>query len=888
MTLPPGARLGPYEVVAPLGSGGMGEVYRARDPRLGRDVAIKALPGVFAADPERLARFEREAKLLAALSHPNVGAIYGLEEVAGQRYLVLEFVEGLTLATRLGRGALPLEEALEVCRQIAAALEAAHERDIVHRDLKPGNVMLTPSGGVKVLDFGLAKGGATAATSSDPSLSESPTMTYAATGAGVILGTAAYMSPEQARGRAVDKRTDIWSFGCVLYEGLAGRQAFVGETVSDLIARILEREPDLGALPGTTPQRLRELLRRCLEKDARRRLRDIGDARIEIEDVLAVRSSGSARAAAAARSRSAVWLALFGAGVAMASAALTLLVPRLFDHRPAPHPTRFSVLAAPGVTLANDGAECAISPDGRTLAYTAVDTAGTSLIVVRPLESLAARALPGTENGDQPFWSPDSRFVAFFADGKLKKVPVEGGGPEVLCAANNGRGGSWSPRGVIVFCPAGEGPLYQVSANGGDPQPVTTLDSTRHETAHRFPWFLPDGRHFMFSALPGRQGKNDLEVAVLDSPQRVHLLSTTGGAVYSPPGYLVYWRNQNIAAQRFDPAGLRVIGEPLTLSDVPAASNYSGARIVTASGTGALAYVSGRFANTSMVWVDRAGKRLGAVPAPAGRYLGGTVSPDGRRVAMEREVSYSESDLWLVELDRGVTTRFTFGPERNSGPIWSPDGSRIMFESNREGPWNLYVKPVSGATAEQTLYRSEGYFKHPDWWSPDGRLAGFEQLDPRTGWDLWYIPTGGEDHTPKPYLRTPFNERFSQLSPDGRWVVYASDESGRNEVYVQSFPDPGVKHQVTTDGGANPGWRADGKELLFAAADGATVMAAEVTTTPDFRSSVPHALFRVPPTSTGVVPLPDFSRILLMLPAGDVTPASATVVLDWAADAKRK
>ena len=615
MTLAPGARLGPYEIVAPLGSGGMGEVYRARDPRLGRDVAIKALPAAFAADPERLARFEREAKLLAALSHPNVGAIYGLEEVAGQRYLVLEFVEGVTLATRLARGALPLEEALEVCRQIAAALEAAHERDIVHRDLKPGNVMLTPAGGVKVLDFGLAKGGAGAAPSSEPNLSATPPMTYSATGAGVILGTAAYMSPEQARGRAVDKRTDIWAFGCVLYECLAGRQAFVGETVSDLIARILEREPDLGALPGTTPQRLRELLRRCLEKDARRRLRDIGDARIEIEDVLAVRSSGTARAAAAARSRSSLGLALFGVGIAVVTAAITLLVPRLFGQRPAPRPTRFAVLAPPGVTLANDGAECAISPDGRSLACTVVDSAGTSLIYVRPLESLTARALPGTENGDQPFWSPDSRSIGFFADGKLKKVPVDGGGPEVLCAANNGRGGTWSPRGVIVFCPAGEGPLYRVSANGGDPQPVTTLDSTRHETAHRFPWFLPDGRHFVFSALPGRQGKNDLDVAVLDSPRRVHLLSTTGSAVYAPPGYLVYWRNASLAAQRFDPAGLRVSGEPVTLGDVPAASNYTGARVVTASKTGALAYVSGRFANTQMVWFDRAGRRLGSVPA---------------------------------------------------------------------------------------------------------------------------------------------------------------------------------------------------------------------------------------------------------------------------------
>jgi Tol biopolymer transport system component len=887
VTLAAGARLGSYEVTGPLGAGGMGEVYRARDTRLGRDVAIKALPAAFEQEPERLARFEREAKLLASLSHPNVGAIYGLEEANGHRYLVLEFVEGETLARRLTRGPLPLEEALEVCRQIAAAVEAAHESGIVHRDLKPGNVMITPSGGVKVLDFGLAKSGAASGSSSDPSLSASPTMTYSATGAGVILGTAAYMSPEQARGKAVDKRTDIWSFGCVLYECLTGRQVFEGETVSDLIARILERDPDLGALPAPTPNRVRELLRRCLEKDGRRRLRDIGDAKIEIEDVLAVRSSGSARAAAAAgRPGSVLGLAAFGAAVALVSVAATLLVPAAFRRAPPARPTRFPVLAPEAATLAADGAECSISPDGRTLAFVAVDSGGTALVWARPLESLTARPLPGTENGDLPFWSPDSRFVGFFADGKLKKVPVQGGAPEVLCDANNGRGGTWNASGVIVFCPAGEGPLYQVSASGGDPRPVTSLDSTRHETGHRFPCFLPDGRHFLFSVLPGRQGKLDIDVGSLDSPKRAHVLAATSGAVYAPPGDLIFERNLALAAQRFDARRLRLVGDPLSLGDVPAASNYTGARLASASATGTLAFLSGQILNTTPVWVDRSGRTQGTVHVPAGRYTGASLSPDGRRALLVRENGPTESDLWMVELDRGVMTRFTYGPSQNTAAVWSPDASRIAFESDRDGPFDFFVKPASGATAEEPLLQSSAFFKHLGDWSRDGKIIVYQQLDARTGWDLWILPLEG-DRTPRPYLRTPFNERFGSLSPDGKWMAYSSDESGRSEVYVQSFPAPGNKVQISTGGGFAGAWRSDGREILFAGPDGQTTMSADVTTAPEFRASAPRAINKLPSNLAGLAITPDFQRLLLLLPSGDAVPASVTIVLDWNAALRR-
>ena len=508
MSLAPGTRLGPYEVVSPLGVGGMGEVYRARDPRLGRDVAIKALPADVSHDAERLARFEREARLLASLSHPNIAGIHGLEDVEGQRYLVLEYVDGETLARSLGRGPLPLDEALGVCREIAAGVEAAHEGGIVHRDLKPGNVMLTPAGGVKVLDFGLAKGGAAAKEGSDPALSTSPTMTHAATQAGVVLGTAAYMSPEQARGRAVDRRTDIWSFGCVLYECLAGRPVFEGETVSDLVARILEREPDWAVLPVGVPARVRELLRRCLVKDPKQRLRDIGDARIELEQVMARSSSGAIAvqaediAGGPAARRIPWWAAAIG--VITLTVLAVLLVGRVTERAGPRIARRFEVSPPPGMNLVTDPVECAISPDGRLLAFAPADSSGMPRLWVRPIDSFAPRELPGTAGATQPFWSPDGRFIGFFAEGKLKKVPAAGGDVEILCDVRASRGGTWNRDGVILFAPTSNGPIFRVSANGGDPTPVTQLDSALKETAHRFPRFLPDGRHFTFSALTGQ------------------------------------------------------------------------------------------------------------------------------------------------------------------------------------------------------------------------------------------------------------------------------------------------------------------------------------------------------------------------------------------------
>ena len=880
MTAP--QRIGEYPIERELGRGGMGIVYLGRDPRLDRPVAIKVLPEAFTKDPERLARFDREAKLLAALHHPNIAGIYGIEESGGERFLALEYVEGPTLADRLARGALPIDESLELGAQIAAALEAAHEAGIIHRDLKPGNVKITPAGVVKVLDFGLAKGAGSA--DSSPDLSQSPTLTYMATGVGMILGTAAYMSPEQARGKIVDRRTDIWSFGCVLYEMLTGRQLFAGETVSDTIAKILEREPDWSAIPAAVPEKLRDLLRRCLEKDARKRLRDIGDARLELEEAVAARTSKSRLAAAeieaargAARARTPVWAY---AALAAAVGLLAFLGLRpLLVHETKPV-VRLSVAEGEGADLDGDPVDCAISPDGGTITFVAADSANTSRLWSRPIGSLRARPIPGTENAFKPFWSADSRWIGFFADGKLKKVRPEGG-VETICEASNGRGAAWSSQGTIVFAPAGEGPLFAVSAAGGEPRQVTTLDSTRHETAHRFPCFLPDQRHFLYVALPGGARGFQVLAGSLDGRAARPLLVTDSAPVYADPGYLVYLRDRNLVAQRFDAGSLRVQGDPLSLPDTPASSNTTGARPATVSANGTLAYMNGTITNSRLTWYDRTGHVTGTVPLPAAQYQLPFLSPDGSTVAVDRVASANETDLQLVDLARGAATRFTYGPRQNTTAIWSHDGSRIAFESNRNGPFDIFVKPANGAHPESALIAGRSQFQHPTSWSPDDKLLAFYELDPKTGFDIWIVPTDGSG-PPVPYLQTPFQEQFPMISPDGRWMLYNSDESGRPEAYVQSFPTPGHKYQITTDGCFFEMWRPDGKEIFFIGLDAVTILAAEVQETGDsFRASAPRTLFHVPPNTNGFAPARDGQRFLIPVPEGNTTAPSITVVLNW-------
>ena len=878
-------RIGVYPIERELGRGGMGVVYLGRDPRLDRPVAIKVLPEAFALDPERLARFEREARLLASLRHPNIAGIYGLEEADGRRFLALEYVEGETLAERLARGALPVDEALEVCGQIAAALEAAHEGGVIHRDLKPANVKRTPAGEVKVLDFGLAKGAG--AAESSPDLSQSPTMTYGATGAGVVLGTAAYMSPEQARGKVVDRRTDIWSFGCVLYECLTGRQLFTGETASDIIAKILEREPDWNTVPQAVSEKVRDLLRRCLEKDARRRLRDIGDARLELEEALAARASSSRIAAAEAGARrkgralGAPWVAYAIAAAAIAVAAIAVLGPRLGERARQARPTRLSVMEPEGTTLFDDPVQSAISPDGRTIAFTAIDSTGTSRLWLRPLESLKARPLAGTDDAGLPFWSPDGAFLGFFAAGKLKKLRVSGGAAEEICPAQNGRGASWSRKNVIVFAPAGEGPLYRVSGSGEGLRPATVLDSTRNETAHRFPCFLPDGERFLYVALPSRGGKFDVSAGNLKSTERRRVTEAESAPIFAAPGYLVFSRGSNLVVQGFEPKSLRITGEPVLLPDVPGQSTNYGYRAASA-GARALAYATGREVNTRLTWLDRSGRELGTIPLPASQYRFANLSPDSRSAVVERYAGPNESDLWLVDVERGVANRFTYGPGLNVGGLWSHDGRSIVFESNRNGPWDIFVKSTNGAEPEKPILESPTQFKHPFSWSPDGRSITVEQLDAKTGWDIWVVPVDGG--APTPYLRSPFDDRFPSISPDGRWMLYGSNESGRFETYVQSFPIPGRKYRVSAAGSFLALWRRDGKEILVFGPDGTTAFVAEVLSAgEDFRTAPMKPLFPIPLGMSGLSGNRDFSRFLTTLPAGKAGPSSITVVLDWPA-----
>jgi Tol biopolymer transport system component len=883
MALAAGTHLGSYEVLAPLGVGGMGEVYRARDSRLGRDVAIKALPDGFAQDPERVARFEREAKLLASLNHPNVGAIHGLEHVDGHRYLVLELVEGETLHQRLARGPLPIAEALDVCRQIAAALESAHEAGIVHRDLKPGNVMLTTSGGVKVLDFGLAKSSAPG-SASDPNLSASPTLTYAGTAAGVIMGTAAYMSPEQARGKPVDKRTDIWSFGCVLYECLSGRRCFEGETVSDLIAGILQGEPDWNALPGKTPRRVRELLRRCLEKDAKRRLRDIGDARIELDEVIAERSATSVSGIgmtipvrSESPRRRAMMLALAAAfGAAVALMAWTAL------HRTAPSPTlRFEIADAEGMNIQFDGAHQALSPDGTMLAFVAGDSSRNRLWV-RPLESLAARPIAGTDGALLPFWSPDSRDIGFFTETKLKRVPAAGGDVVDLCDVKRARGGTWNRQGIIVFAPTSDGPLFRIAAGGGDPQQVTMLDSTRHESGHRFPCFLPDGRHFTFAVLPPVNGKFRIECGSLDSPKHETVLTAASGVTFAAPGHLLAQRGGAIICYPFDPARRRVSGDPMTLRESDTPSNLAGCSGISASSTGSLAYRTLKPFRERFVWANLAGHETQAVPAEPGSYFDIHLSPDNQRVAFASMGQNGDSEIWFCELDRGILSRVSQEPGDNTTPLWSPDGTRIAYANSLSGPQTFIIRSVGGETPAETYLGSDPAFKELYGWTPDGRALIYARQDPTTRWDLWVLPLDG-DHAPRPYLKTPWSEQAATVSPDGRWLTYTSDESGRPEVYVRSFPNAGAKYQVTSGGGGGSQWILGGKQLAFGNVPSRANQGVVVDVLPgtEFRVGPPRTLCTLGDNVGGIAVSGDAQRLLLLIPAGKLASTTIAVVTNW-------
>jgi Tol biopolymer transport system component len=879
-----------YRITAKIGEGGMGEVWRATDTKLNRDVAVKVLPDVFAADPDRLTRFTREAQVLASLNHPNIAHIYDAVGAGHPRpTLVMELVEGPTLAERIAQGPISIDEALPIARQIAEALEYAHERGIVHRDLKPANIKITPEGRVKVLDFGLAKALSNEASAADPV--NSPTLTMRATQLGMILGTAAYMSPEQAKGKPVDRRADIWAFGVVLAEMLTARQMYTGETASEVVAALLLKEPNLDGLPADTPPEIRQLLRRCLAKDPQRRLRDIGEARIAIEECPA--NPGEAKPEAVLQAPPKKPIAWIGTAAALAIA-LAALAAAHFRERAAELPVlRFTVGPSEGAAFGHTFgivSGFAVSPEGRRIAFIEHAANGKDQIWVRSLDTFTAQPLAGTEGASYPFWSPDSRSIGFGVDGKLKRIDAAGGPPLTLADAPNFRGGTWGAGGVIVFAQT-TGGLQRVPASGGAARPATTLDGAKGEVNHRFPSFLPDGRHFVYGALISSANQAMVRIGTLDSTEAKPLLGADSNALFAA-GHLLYLKESTLMAQPFDPDSLTTTGEAVPVAEKVAhiytlAGSFG---VFSASGNGVLAYATGEGGRLGLTWVDRNGKRLSNVGDPS--LLSRVhLSPDGTSAIVN--TMSGNQDIWVFDLARRLPRRFTFDPAQEQEAIWSPDGRTIIFNSNRKGRYDLYRKNADGTGAEELLY-ADDMNKIPNSWSPDGRFLLYTATSPKTDRDIWVLPmTSRQGTAPKPYpwLQTEFQEMNAMFSPDGKWVAYHSNESGTSEVYVAPFPGPGGKRQVSTTGGAVPHWRADGKEIFYNRADNQLMAASVRATGAPLEISEAHPLFNFPATGVGISydVSADGQRFLALLPPEVFNSASEAinVVHNWAAGLKK-
>ena len=854
MTLNPGGKLAHYRLVEKIGEGGMGVVWKAVDTSLDREVAIKVLPDGFDDQPERLARFEREAKLLASLNHPGIAAVYGLHEAEGVRFIAMELVRGEDLAQRLQRGPLALDDALDVALKVARALEAAHGSGVIHRDLKPANILRVPDGKVKVLDFGLAKAlvaeplpdAAAAATRR----SMSPTITSAGTVAGVVLGTASYMSPEQAKGRPVDRRADNWAFGCVLFEMLAGKRPFSGGTISETLAEVLKSEPDWSALPSGTPRGIRRLLRRCLAKDPDIRLHDIADARLEIDDALrepAEREEPGAAPAPPAHTTLARLLPWAVTLLAMAVAGWFALVAPERESSNPPLQVVSSILPPPDMGFDLDHG-LAISPDGTRVAFVARDAEGLGRLWVRSLARATARLLDGTEGARAPFWSPDGRYLGFFAQDRLKKLDLGTGVVESLSGLS-GMGGSvlgatWGSAGDIVFVQDRGAPLMRIPASGGQPEPVTVIENEGPDV-HSWPSFLPDGRHFLY--LVRRYGSDEamgqLRVGTVDGSPSTLLFPSNSAARYVPPGYLVWWQQGNLRAQRFDLASRSLQGEPVALiADVRFDPRIASAAF-SISNTGVLVYQQGgALSGNQLVWLDRRGNELGTI-GPAGSLYDPELSPDGSRIAVDISGETNQGDIWIIDVRRGTSTRLTSAQEDETSPVWSPDGDTLAYcSASGVERFAVFTRPARGSGEARILVQDPQSDLDPVAWHGDFLLLnGFLRLSG----DL--LSFSIKDQETRPYLATPFDERSPDFSPDGRHVAYVSDETGRMEVYVQTFPEPGESWRISADGGGMPRWSPDGSELFFVSPRKELMTVAvsqpEGARGPEF--GAPRSLFRV-------------------------------------------
>jgi serine/threonine protein kinase/Tol biopolymer transport system component len=867
MSLAPGVRLGAYEISALIGAGGMGAVYRAHDSRLGRDVAVKVLHPAFAADPERIQRLEQEARAAAALNHPNILAVHDVGQHDSSPYIVSELLEGQTLRERLHAGAMPVRKAVEYAIQIAHGLAAAHETGIVHRDVKPENIFVTADGRVKILDFGLAKltqlEGALAGASALPT-------TWPDTLPGVVLGTIGYMAPEQVRGLPADHRSDIFAFGAVLYEMLSGQRAFRGDTTVDTMTAILKEDPaDLPAAERHIPPALARIVGRCLEKSPGARFQSTHDLAFAL-DALPIQSGAHTIVEQTGASPKALGerLAWTIAAVAAALWLVTLTAAGLYMSRRGDlSEIRFEVATPPGAPL-----NLAISPDARFVAFIARAPGKTgNSLWVRPLDSTLARPLAGTEGAPrEPFWSPDSRQIGFSADGKLKTVDITGAPPQTLCDAPTFAGGTWNQQDVIVFSTGVA--LKRVAASGGQPVFITEPDQARQETNHRWPFFLPDGNHFLFLASFSEPGTRAIYVGALDSPDRTRLVAADSKAAYAAPGYLLFVRQQTLMAQAFDPSRRELTREASPVAESLRVDTGDGRAAFSVSDSGVLTYRSGAVGQTSqLIWFDRTGKRL-TVGGPSNRYNDLELTIDDQYVAFEQGLP---GDIWVLDLASGITSRITSDAARDADPVWSPDGRKIAFRADRDGG-NLYARAFAAVGEDTPLMKSD-LPKDPSDWSRDGRYLTYESAG-----DVWALPLFG-DRTPQRVTNTSFGESNSRISPDARWVAYQSNESGRSEVYVQSFLRPGAKRQVSATGGTQPRWSRDGNELFYISAD-FTVMAISVKAAGlAFEVGPPTPLFDAPiADGEGNFMVSGDNRFLLNIPDGEQLDVPITVIVNWA------
>jgi Tol biopolymer transport system component/predicted Ser/Thr protein kinase len=882
MPILPGRRLGPYEILSAIGAGGMGEVYKARDTRLDRVVAIKVLPAHLADRSELRERFEREAKTIASLNHPHICTLYDTGHQDEIDFLVMEYLEGETVAQRLQKGSLPIQQVLQYSIEISDALDKAHRKGVTHRDLKPGNIMLTKSG-TKLLDFGLAKLKQDVSPATPDS--QLPTMKSAITGEGTILGTLQYMAPEQVEGKEVDARTDVFAFGTVVYEMATGKKAFAGETSASVMAKILEAEPpSMASLQPMTPPALDRVVKRCLAKDPDKRWQTASDLCEELRWI-AEGSSQTAVPAAATAGRARMlrpWAVVAGLACLIVAviAGFAVLILKPMPPKPV---TRTVITLPPGDRLVGpDQPALALSPDGKQLAYAAIRGV-TSQIYLRSMDSQEARLIPGTEDASEPFFSPDGQWIGFFAGAKLKKVSVNGGAAVTLGDAEGAFGGSWGSQGTIVFAPRTGSPLLQVSDAGGIQQPVSRLE--KGESLHIWPQFLPGGKSVLFTA---GSSSVDSQVAIqsIATGERRNLISGMQPS-YASSGHLIYAQGGTLMAASFDPRRMEIKGTPVPVVEGVAYAVSLASSQYSISDNGTLVYVSGgaQANQRRMMWVSRNGAEQ-PLPAPPQAYEIVRVSPDGRRVAVELDEQF-----WLYDLTRDTLSRFTFEGSRNQNPVWTPDGKRIAFFSTKEGPENLFWQMADGSGGLERLNTSQSV-QIPRSWSPDGQLLAFDEINPKTQYDIWVLRMS--DRKAQPFLQTPFSEGGATFSPDGHWLAYVSNESGRPEVYVQPYPGPGGKWQISTESGTEPAWNRNGKELFYRT--GNKLMAVDVATQPSFSAGKPHMLFEGqyfssdwPLISTAYDVSADGQRFLMVKATEQASSATQiNVVLNWFEELKQK